>query len=134
MIKKELFTFIKSKRLTLRGIRERDFDSLLAYRDDEKVLQYQGWTDKTESEIRVLIEEQKSLQPGIPGEWFMFAIELKTNEMIGDCAVCINENDPRQTELGITLSRASQGQGYAKEAISCILNFISNNLGFYKQR
>jgi RimJ/RimL family protein N-acetyltransferase len=125
---KEAFIYVDSKRLILRRIQDGDFDALFFYRNDPTVGKYQSWTDKTENELRVLIQEQSALQPGIPGEWFMFAIQLKeTEDMIGDCAFNINKDYPQQAELGITLSRQYQGKGYAKEAVGCALNYAFKN-------
>ena len=64
------------------------------------------------------------LQPGVPGQWFQIAIELKeTGVLIGDCAFKINEHNDRQAEIGYTLSRVYQGQGFATEALSCFLTY-----------
>jgi RimJ/RimL family protein N-acetyltransferase len=123
------FTPIESKRLILRCLQESDFKVLHAYRNDEEVAKFQSWEDRTEEEIRKLIKEQQALQPGIPGEWFMFAIELKeTGELIGDCAFNVCEGDNRQAELGITLHRAVQKKGYAREAITAVLKYSFENL------
>lgn len=125
---KKVFITAESERLILRHLHESDFDALFSYRNDPEVAKYQGWTDKTEHEIQLLIQEQNTLQPGIPGIWFMFAIQLKTTAvMIGDCAINVNKVDPRQAELGITLSRQYQGNGYAREAISCVLHYVFKN-------
>jgi RimJ/RimL family protein N-acetyltransferase len=125
---KKAFTIVNSKRLMLRHVQDDDFNSLFTYRNDSVVAKYQSWTEKSEYELRKLIEKQKSLQPGIPGIWFMFAIQLNEKPiMIGDCAFGIIEEDIRQAELGVTLSPLFQGKGYAKEAITCVLTLVFNN-------
>ncbi len=125
---KEIFITADSKRLRLRHLKDNDFATLFSYRNDPEVGKYQSWTDKTEKEIFLLIQEQKCLQPGVPGEWFVFAIQLKdTNILIGDSAFHINKNFPHQAELEVTLSREYQGKGYAREAISCVLNYVFKN-------
>ena len=78
-----------------------------------------------------MIEELKSLQPGTPGEWFQFAIELQeTGTLIGDCALKV-EQDGRQAEISFALSREHQGEGYASEAISCLLDYAFGDLGLH---
>jgi len=63
-------------------------------------------------------------QPGVPGQWFQISIELKeTGVLIGDCAFKINEHDDRQAEIGYTLARAYQGQGFATEVLSYFLTY-----------
>jgi RimJ/RimL family protein N-acetyltransferase len=124
----KLNSFIESSRLLLRRFTPDDFAALHTYRNDPAVAKYQSWTDKTELEIHTLIEDQKSLQLGIPGEWFMFAIILKkTGTLIGDCAFSVKKDDPRQAEIGITLSNQAQGQGFAHETIMLALNYLFEN-------
>ncbi len=72
--------------------------------------------------------EKKALNPGKTGEWFMFAIESKeTRALIGDCAFNINETDPRQAELGVTLAKTSQKKGFAQETIQLLIKYIFKN-------
>jgi RimJ/RimL family protein N-acetyltransferase len=50
--------------------------------------------------------------------------------MIGDCFFKVIEDDPRQAEIGYTLARAAQGQGFATEAVAALLTwaFLTFNL------
>jgi hypothetical protein len=99
------FARLESERLILRRFADSDLAPFLAYRNDPEVARYQAWESCTEHEASAMIEEMKSLQPGAPGEWFQFAIELKqTGALIGDCALKV-EQDGRQAEIGFTLSR-----------------------------
>jgi RimJ/RimL family protein N-acetyltransferase len=103
----------------------------MAYRNDPEVARYQSWEGISEPEARAFIQEQKEIQPGIPGQGFQIAIELKaTGVLIGDCYFMINGLDDLQAEIGFTLSHAYQRQGFATEAISCFLNyaFLTFNL------
>jgi len=103
----------------------------MAYRNDPEVARYQDWEGISEPEARAFIQEQKKIQPGVPGQGFQIAIELKaTGVLIGDCYFTINQLDKRQAEIGFTLSRAYQGQRFATEAVSCFLNyaFLTFNL------
>ncbi len=125
------FTTLETTRLRLRHFTDSDLLSFMAYRNDPEVARYQSWEGISEPEARAFIQEQKEVQPGVPGQGFQIAIELKeTNTLIGDCYFTINELDSRQAEIGFTLSRAYQGHGFATEAISCFLNyaFLSFNL------
>src|SRR3954471_8172307 len=83
-----IFTRIESPRLLLRHFRDSDLPIFHAYRNDPELARYQGWQAPTEAQARAFIEEVKALQPGVPGEWFQFAVELKqTGQLIGDCAL-----------------------------------------------
>jgi len=125
------FTTLETTRLRLRHFRDSDLPLFMAYRNDPEVARYQSWEGISEPEARAFIQEQKKIQPGVPGQGFQIAIELKaTGVLIGDCYFTINQLDKRQAEIGFTLSRAYQGQGFATEAVSCFLNyaFLTFNL------
>ncbi len=118
------FTTLETTRLQLRHFTDADFEAFIAYRNDPEVAKYQSWTGISESEARDFIQEQKEVQPGVPGQGFQIAIELKeTGMLIGDCYFTINEHDDRQAEIGYSLSRAYQGRGFATEAVSCFLTY-----------
>jgi len=128
----EGFSHLESERLILRRFADSDLPPFLAYRNDPEVARYQDWGSCTEREATAMIEELKSLQPGTPGEWFQFAIELKeTSALVGDCALKVKE-DGRQAEVGFTLSREHQGMGYASEAVSCLLDYAFGDLGLHR--
>jgi RimJ/RimL family protein N-acetyltransferase len=101
------FTRLESERLILRRFTDSDLAPFLAYRTDPEVARYQAWESCTEREAIAMIEELKALQPGTPGEWFQFAIDLKEmGVLIGDCTLKV-EQDGRQAEIGYTLSLSS---------------------------
>jgi RimJ/RimL family protein N-acetyltransferase len=126
------FTRLESERLILRRFKASDLAPFLAYRNDPEVARYQTWDSYTEREATAMIEELESLQPGTPGEWLQFAIELKkTGALIGDCALKAEE-DGRQAEVGFTLSREHQGKGYAAEAVSRLLDYAFGDLGLHR--
>ncbi len=114
------------------ALRAEDAVTLAGYRSLPEVARYQTWDSYTEREATAMIEELESLQPGTPGEWFQFAIELKkTGALIGDCALKAEE-DGRQAEVGFTLSREHQGKGYASEAVSRLLDYAFGDLGLHR--
>ena len=118
------FTTLETARLRLRHFTDADLAAFMAYRNDPEVAKYQSWTGISEPEARAFLQEQKEVQPGVPGLGFQIAIELKeTGVLIGDCYFTINEHDDRQAEIGYSLSRAYQGQGFATEAVSCFLTY-----------
>ena len=119
------FTEIESTRLRLRHFKDSELTLFMGYRNDPVVAKYQSWESISELEARTFIQEQKEIQPGIPGQGFQVAIELKaTGALIGDCYFTIHALDHRQAEIGFTLSREYQRYGYATEAVSCFLNYV----------
>ena len=126
------FDQLESERLILRRFKDSDLAPFLAYRNDPEVARYQAWESCTGREATAMIEGLKSLQPGTPGEWFQFAIELKgTGALIGDCALKV-EQDGRQAEVGYTLAHEHQGKGYASEAISHLLYYAFGDLRLHR--
>jgi RimJ/RimL family protein N-acetyltransferase len=110
-----------------------DLEPFVAYRNDPEVARYQSWEGISELEARAFLQEQKERQPGVAGQWFQIAIELKeTGMLVGDCALKIEEHDERQAEIGYTLSQAYQGRGIASEAVSCILKYVFVGLQLHR--
>ena len=42
-----------------------------------RIAKYQSWESLNKQEAHTFVQEQKTLQPGVPGRWFQLAIELK---------------------------------------------------------
>ena len=127
------FVNLETARLILRHFTDVDLVPFMAYRNDPDVARYQGWEGISEPEACSFIEEQKLVQPGVPGQWFQIAIEFKeTGTLAGDCALKINEHDERQAEIGYTLARAYQGKGIAAEAVSRVLDYAFRTLELHR--
>jgi RimJ/RimL family protein N-acetyltransferase len=47
---------------------------------------------------------------------------------IGDCGFVAPSGDHRQAEVGITVCPSVQGQGYATEALGCLLEYLFHKL------
>lgn len=128
-----VFTTLETPRLRLRHFRDADLALFMAYRNDPEVARYQGWKGISEPEACAFLQEQKEIQPGVPGQWFQIAVELKeTGMLVGDCALKIEEHDERQLEIGYTLSRTYQRRGIASEAVSCVLKYAFVTLGMHR--
>jgi aminoglycoside 6'-N-acetyltransferase len=124
---------LETPRLLLRRFRDDDLAPFLAYRNDPEVARYQSWESCSTREATLFIEQQKLLRPGVPGQWFQFAIELKESAVtIGDCAFTINLSDARQAEIGFTLARGFQKRGYATEAVARLLDYGFVELGLHR--
>ena len=129
------FTKLESERTILRRFRESDSEPFLEYRADPDVARYQSWENYTLDEAKDLIATMHSRHPGTPGEWFQFAIEVRaTNELIGDCGLLTLEEGPEQAVLGITIAAKHQGNGYAMEAVTCLLDYVFSSLGMHRVR
>ena len=127
------FTYIESERLILRRFHEGDLTAFLAYLNDPLVARYQTWESYTEQQAREVIEKQKALVPGIPGQWFTFAVELKeTKALIGHVALKTPEDDGLQAEIGFTFAREYHGKGLAYEASARVLEYLFTDLCLHR--
>ena len=127
------FTQIESKRLIHRRFKDSDLAPFMAYRNDPEVARYQSWDSLDEQEAKDFIREAGSAQPGVAGEWFGFAIESKeTGDLIGECALRVDEEEPYRAEIGFTLAREHQGRGFASEAVSLLLDYAFGTLGLHR--
>jgi RimJ/RimL family protein N-acetyltransferase len=127
------FTQIETARLLVRRFQDGDLPAFLEYRNDPEVARFQGWTSISETRAAAIIQEQKRIEPGAPGQWFQFAIALKdTGQLVGDSGLCVLVQDARQAQLGITLARPHQGHGLAIEAVSTVLDYGFINLDLHR--
>jgi RimJ/RimL family protein N-acetyltransferase len=127
------FTSLQTGRLLLRRFVEGDLELFLAYVNDPLVARYQSWESYTEQQAREVIEKQKSLEPGAPGQWFTFAVEHKeARALIGHVALIVREEDHRQAEFGFTFSRTYQGKGLAREAATAVLDYVFEAMGLHR--
>ena len=130
---KAIFCRLESPRIVLRHFRDADLPSFLAYRNDPEIAKYQSWESLNEQEAHTFVQEQKTLQPGVPGAWFQLAIELKeTGRLVGDCGLKVHQQDTQQAEIGFTLSRDYQSKGLASETVSCLLDYAFIQLGLHR--
>jgi RimJ/RimL family protein N-acetyltransferase len=120
------FTELTSARLALRRFQRADLTTLVTYRSDPAVARYQGWdAPYPAAEGARLIDEMMHRHPDTPGEWFQFAVALRSSrELVGDVGARVDADDPRQAEIGFTLAPAHHGHGYATEAARAVLDYL----------
>lgn len=127
------FLSIGTPRLTLRRLSASDLPGLVAYRSLPEVARYQDWETFTRSDGERLIAEMSQRHPDEPGRWSQFAIvRAEDNALIGDCGFVSPSEDHRQAEVGITVCPSVQNQGYATEALACLLDYLF--FGLHKHR
>ena len=124
------FTEIRTERLVIRRFRPEDVEAFAAYRSDPDVARYQSWDAYTHAQAETFVEEITSLHPGMPGEWFQFAVTDNVNdELLGDTALCVDADDPLRAKLGFSFAPAHQGKGYATEAARGTIDYALERLG-----
>ena len=130
-MKETVFNSLESKRLRLRRFVDADLLPFLAYLNDPLVARYQSWESYTEQQANDVIHNQKNIDPGVPGQWFTFAVELKeAGVLIGH--VALKMQDHQQAEIGFTFSREHQGKGLACEATTSVLDYVFTELELHR--
>ena len=130
----EDFMALAGPRVLLRRFRPDDVIVFVAYRSDEQVARFQSWdAPYPRAEGERFIREIGRQHPDTPGEWFQFAVRLRSTErLIGDCAVFPHADDARQCDIGFTLSPEHQGHGYATEAVRLLVNYLFSERGKHR--
>jgi RimJ/RimL family protein N-acetyltransferase len=126
------FRCLETERLIVRRFTDADLPILIAYRNDPEIARFQSWESFSQHEAQAFLQEQLTLEPGRPGKWFQFAIELKSSGLIvGDCALHVDE-EGRQGEIGFTLAGQYQGKGFAREAVAQVLDYSFTHLNLHR--
>ena len=124
------FTELHTDRLVIRRFRPEDVEAFTAYRSDPDVARYQSWETFTRAQAETFVTEIASLHPGMPGEWFQFAVaDAVSDALLGDTALCVDADDPSRAELGFTFAAAHQGKGYASEGVRATIDYAFDRLG-----
>lgn len=116
---------LTSERLTLRRFRQADLPEFVRYRQQPEVARLQTWDESYSlAEATAFLAHQQQLEPDQPDTWLQLVIEkTATAEQLGDVAIHTLA-DSRQVEVGYTLAKEQQGQGYMREALGCVLDAL----------
>ncbi len=116
---------IITERLHIRNLKSADLNNFHIYRSNPEVTKYQGFDVMTVEQAKKFIEKQIDKKFGKAGEWVQYGIENKTTgNIVGDCAIKLDKDDIRIAEIGITISHLEQRNGFAKEILLAILEFL----------
>lgn len=123
---------LESETLLLRPITDTDNTAVFAYRSDAATNQYQGFIPKSLDEVDAFIARNPT-EWDTPNTWFQLVIlERETNTLVGDVGVHFIGKAGQQCEIGCTINKNYQGQGYAPHAMKLIINHLFGALN--KQR
>ena len=119
---------IQTTRLNIRHLKLSDLTDFHLYRSNPEVTKYQGFDVMTIEQAKQFINDNSTKHFGNAGEWVQYGIEnIETRQLIGDCAIKLDQYDTRIAEIGITISNLEQKKGFAKEVLLGILTFLFDN-------
>lgn len=122
--------FVTTRRLVIRRLRAEDAPALAAYRRDPEVARYQGWSEFSDADAREFVAEMRAGRPGVPGEWYQFALGLlPEGRLIGDIGLKRHAGDPSLADIGYTLATEHQRRGLASEAVAAVIELAFARLG-----
>ena len=120
---------ILTQRLRLSRLVVSDAPAMYEYRSDPEVCRYQSFEPGSLADVVAFIDGLEATPFDTPGSWFQFAIRLlESGLLVGDLGTHFMADDPRQVEIGITVSPANQGRGLATEAVSGILGHLLGSI------
>lgn len=124
---------ILTQRLSLSRLIAADAPAMYEYRSDPEVCRYQSFEPGSLDDVVAFIGGLESNGFDTPGTWFQFAIRLReSGRLIGDLGTHFSADDPRQVEIGVTVSAADQGQGYATEAVTAAIDYLLGPRGKHR--
>jgi aminoglycoside 6'-N-acetyltransferase len=129
------FDRLLTPRLVLRRFTAADAEAFAVYRSIPEVARFQGWdapypVERGQTLIAWLVEHH----PDEPGEWFQLAIAERAtpDRIIGDCGIRPRADEPLVVDIGYTLDPATQGRGYATEAVGEVLRYLFEDRGKHR--
>ena len=124
------FPLLTTDRLILRKLEMDDAGELLKLRSDESVNKYLERPKSTT--INEVIEFINKIETGISkNESFYWAISLKNeSKLIGTICLWNLDKENSRAEVGYELLPAYQGKGLMQEALSKIIEYAFQTLGF----
>lgn len=123
---------IETERLVIRLAEPEDAESIFSYRSDFVENKYQGWFPDSVEEVRDYITNMPKVLD-ISDICFQFAIFLTYEKrLIGDMGIIFTNHDNMQAEIGCTLNKDYQGQGYATEALDGMVRFLFGTLNKHR--
>jgi [ribosomal protein S5]-alanine N-acetyltransferase len=115
---------IVTERLVLREFVIDDWPAVLAYQRDPRYLHFYPWTNRTEAQVRDLVEMFVEQQAERPRRKFQFAITFPNDDrVIGNCGIRRKPENDWEADIGYELAPEYWSRGYATEAALAIINF-----------
>jgi RimJ/RimL family protein N-acetyltransferase len=125
---------LETDRLRLRLFRLEDVDDVLAYRSLPEVVRYLYEGSSTRAEIEDTIVARAAMtRLRLDGDGIALAMERRSDgHVIGEITLRVRSAEHRQGEIGFLLHPDAQGQGYATEAATAMLDLAFGPVGLHR--
>jgi RimJ/RimL family protein N-acetyltransferase len=125
---------IGTERLVLRHFRDTDLDDVHRMQSDADVVRFLYWTVRTLDESRAWLQERIAADRlAADDDGVALAVERREDtRVIGSVNVWLRSLEHRQGEIGFVFARDVQGQGYAYEATSALLDVVFPMLNLHR--
>jgi len=124
---------LETGRLILRGLKLEDSQDVFNnWTNDEDVTKFLRWNTHYNVEITKewIKESELNMEDKTRYEW---GIILKSsNKPIGSISAFANASEPDRYEVGYVLGKKYWRQGFAKEALECVMKFLISEVGIEK--
>jgi RimJ/RimL family protein N-acetyltransferase len=127
-------TELRTERLLLRQLTERDIDSLVAYRSRVDVCRYVPFTPMSHDDVAQRLATQwATTELTEEGQSLTLGIEVvQTGRLVGDVVLFWRSRLHSGGELGYVLNPEDGGRGYATEAAAEMLRFGFDAVGLHR--
>jgi RimJ/RimL family protein N-acetyltransferase len=117
---------ISTKRLVIKEMSSSDAPKVFEYRQAPEVLRFQSFNPKSINEVHSLIRNDlKDFNK--ENAWFQIGIYL-VEQIIGDIGIHFIGPENKQCEIGYTIDPKHQKNGYGKESVSGVLDYLFGEL------
>jgi RimJ/RimL family protein N-acetyltransferase len=123
---------LETNRLVIRPLTLNDKKEFFEYRRDKEINKYQGWIPETMKDVEVFIGKI-SEQINLPETWFQFIIlEKETQKIVGDLGIHFIDSENKQVEIGCTLNKNFQNNGFATESLKRLIDYLFDELSKHR--
>jgi RimJ/RimL family protein N-acetyltransferase len=125
---------LRSPRLALRPVSERDVDALVAYRSLPDVCRYVPFEPMDRDAVLERVHGMWARHVlEAEGQALTLGVELiTTGELIGDVILMWHSAEHRGGEIGYVFNPNFSGHGYATEAVHRLLHLAFDDLGLHR--
>ena len=125
--------YLKSERVIMQEIEEKDWVDVHKYASQQLVCQYQPWGPNSEEESEEFVKQVIVDAKKKPRSRFVFAIILRGNgNMIGAAELNIQDYSNKIGEIGYIINPDFWGMGYATEAAKLVIEFSFKNFNLHR--